>query len=326
MTTSLSAGKWRGLQTTSTDAHIFTILAFDQRGSYRRMLPEGTPYPTAVAIKREVVAALSPHTSAVLLDPIYGLDAAMHMHGGSGWLMALEKSGYSGDATARELAFLEGWSVEKIKRAGASAVKLLVYYHPDAGALTERLEETVRQVAAQCRRYDLPLFVEPLSYSLEPGVPKSSAVFAAQRPRVVRETVRRLSRLGVDVMKMEFPVDVAFEHDQNAWRAACEVLSEASATPWVLLSAGVNFETFEQQARVAFQAGASGFLAGRAIWKECIPMSAEQRAQFLAQTATERVHRLSALAAEYARPWTDFYAPPRADEGWFTHYAGFAEG
>ncbi len=323
MTTTLTPGKWRGLKSTSTDAHLFTILAFDQRGSYRRMLPQGTPHTVAVAIKREVVTALSPHTSAVLLDPIYGLDAAMHMFGGSGWLMALEKSGYSGDATARELAFLPGWTVEKLKRAGASAVKLLVYYHPDAGALTERLEETVRQVAEQCRRYDLPLFVEPLSYSLDPNVPKASATFAEQRPRVVRETIRRLSLLGVDVMKMEFPVDVAFEHDRNVWRAACEALSEASATPWVLLSAGVDFDTFEQQARVAFQAGASGFLAGRAIWKECIPMSAEQRAQFLAQTATVRVQRLSALAAEFARPWTDFFAPPPPDEGWFADYAGF---
>ncbi len=324
MTISLSAGKWRGLQTTSSPDHLFTILAFDQRGNYRRLLPEGTPYPTAVAIKREVVAVLSAHTSAVLLDPIYGLDAAMHMHGGSGWLMALEKSGYSGDATARELTFLDGWSVEKIKRVGASAVKLLVYYHPDAGALTERLDETIRQVAVACRRYDLPFFVEPLCYSLDPNVPKASAAFAEKRPRIVRETIRRLSRLGVDVMKMEFPVDVNFERDKNVWRAACEALSEASATPWALLSAGVDFDTFEQQARVAFQAGACGFLAGRAIWKECIPMSTTERAQFLAQTATARVQRLSALAAEFARPWTDFYTPPAAGEGWFTTYADFA--
>ena len=323
MTIPLSAGKWRGLQTASTDAHLFTILAFDQRGSYRRMLPQGTPYAQAVAIKREVVTALSPHTSAVLLDPVYGLDAAMHMAGSSGWLMALEKTGYSGQATARRIDFIAGWSVEKIKRVGASAVKLLVYYHPDAGALTAQLEDTIRRVADECRRYDLPLFVEPLSYSLDENVPKSSAAFAEQRPRIVRETIRRLSRLGVDVMKMEFPVDVAFERDPDAWRAACEALSEASATPWVLLSAGVDFETFEQQARVAFQAGASGFLAGRAIWKECVAMSAGERAHFLAQTATERVHRLSALAAEFARPWTDFYTPPPAEEGWFAHYAGF---
>ncbi len=326
MKISLTPGKWRGLQLTSTDAHIFTILAFDQRGSYRRMLPQSTSYAQAVAIKREVVAALSPHTSAVLLDPVYGLDAAMHMSGRSGWLMALEKTGYSGQATARQVDFIEGWSVEKIKRAGASAVKLLVYYHPDAGALTEQIEATVRQVAEDCRRYDLPLFVEPLSYSLDPSVPKASAAFAEQRPRIVQQTVHRLSRLGVDVMKMEFPVDVNFERDPNAWRAACDALSEASATPWVLLSAGVDFETFEQQARVAFQAGASGFLAGRAIWKECVPMSAEERAQFLAQTATERVHRLSALAAEFARPWSDFFTPPSASEGWFAGYAGFEEG
>ena len=324
MTHTLTPGKWRGLKQTSTSHNIFTILAFDQRGSYRKMLPEGTSYETAVQIKTEVVATLSPHTSAVLLDAPYGLQPALSMSGASGLLMSLEKSGYSGDSTYRRLDFVDGWTVDKIKRMGASAVKLMVYYHPESGALAEELEEIVRQVAAECQQYDLPLFLEPMSYSLDANISKSSAAFAATRPHVVRETARRLSVLGADVLKLEFPNDAAFDGDQTAWQAACEAISEVCATPWVLLSAGVDFATFEIQTAVACRAGASGFLAGRAIWKEVVDLDAAGRMTFLKGTAVERTQRLAEIADQYARPWTEFYAPPTGGESWFADYAPMA--
>ena len=84
LTEVIQPGRWRGLQTSSTDSGIFTILAFDQRESYRKMLPEGVNYQQATENKREIVAALSPYTSAVLLDPDYGLLPAApgHLCGG----------------------------------------------------------------------------------------------------------------------------------------------------------------------------------------------------------------------------------------------------
>lgn len=320
MTKTLSPGKWRGLKTTSTPDHRFAILAFDQRGSYRRMLPEGTSYEAAVQIKREVVVALAPHVSAVLLDAMYGLPSALDMAGSSGLLMALEKSGYSGDATCRRVDFIEGWTVGKIRRMGASAVKLLVYYHPASGALAEEIEDTVRGIAAECERHDLPLFLEPIAYSLDASVATASVEFARTRPEVVRETARRLSSTGADVLKLEFPVDAAFDGDEESWRAACEAVSEVCTVPWVLLSAGVDFETFERQAQVACRSGASGFLAGRAIWKEAVRMSPAERAAFLAGKARERVHRLREIVGQFARPWDNFYAPVAASDDWFTAY------
>lgn len=316
----ISPGRWRGLRTTSSPSGRFAILAFDQRGTYRRMLPEGTSYQDAVQIKREVVAALSPHATAVLLDPIYGLDAMLHLDGRSGLLLCLEKTGYAGEATQRRVDWIDGWTIEKIRRLGASAVKLLVYYHPDAGALTQEIEDVVAQVVAESHAHDLPLFLEPVSYSLDAAVPKQSAAFAAHRPAIVAETARRLSRLGVDVLKLEFPVDAAFNDDESDWQAGCEAISAACAVPWALLSAGVDFETYERQVRIACAAGASGFLAGRAIWREAIALPGEARQRFLATTATDRLQRLSAIVEESARPWTDFYHPIAPVEGWFHHY------
>lgn len=316
----LSPGRWNGLKTASTDSHIFTIVAFDQRGSYEKMLPAGWTYDQAVQIKREVVSALSAGATAVLLDAQYGLPSALHMSRSSGFLMALEESGYTGDSTYRRVAFDDDWTVSKIKQVGATAVKLLVYYHPDAGELADEIEGVASAVADECHRHDLPLFLEPVSYSLDKDVSKSSEAFAATRPEVVRKTAERLCRTGADVLKMEFPVDADFNQNEDEWRAACEAVSAASAVPWVLLSAGVDFATFERQTRIACAAGASGFLAGRAIWKECIALSAEDRAQFLKTTAQERLQTLSDIAAELGRPWTDFYEPMPIPAEWYRSY------
>ncbi|MHB8626101.1 MAG: tagatose 1,6-diphosphate aldolase [Aggregatilineales bacterium] len=320
MTETLTPGRWRGLQLTGNSERIFTILAFDQRESYEKMLPKDTSYEDAVHIKTEIVGALSPHVSGVLLDHKYGLEAAQHLTAHVGLLMALEKSGYSGDSTYRRIEFIDEWTVGKIKRTGASAVKLLAYYHPGSGALAEEIEGVISHVRDECHRYDLPLFVEPMCYSLDTNVAKDSPTFAKTLPDVVRETAQRLGALKPDILKLEFPVNTTFEHDQNVWRAACEALTKASPVPWVLLSAGVDFDKYAPQVEVACRAGASGFLAGRAIWKESVGMPADKRQQFINDTAISRVKRLTETALKYAHPWTNYYAPLAASEDWFASY------
>lgn len=320
MTQILTPGRWRGLKTTSSRKNVFNILAFDQRGTYRKMLPPDTSYEAAAQMKRDIVVALSYHASAVLLDCEYGLPAVVDMNGSSGILMAYEESGYSGDSTYRSIKFYDNWTVAKIKAMGASAVKVLAYYNPNNKILSAEIEAILKQVADDCHKYDLPLFLEPLSYSLDASVAKESAEFAKLRPDIVIETADRLSKIGVDVLKMESPVDPNFDADQQRWADTFASLSKASSVPWVLLSAGVNFETFEVQARLACEAGASGWLAGRAIWKETVTMTPEQRSTFLTSKATERMQRLNDISAQYARPWTDFYSAPVGSLTWFADY------
>jgi tagatose 1,6-diphosphate aldolase len=317
----LTIGKWNGLKKTSNEAGTFSIVAFDQRDSYRQMLPSNITYSEAVKIKRAIVEALSPYASAFLLDPEYGLEPALYSHRNSGLILALEKSGYSGGATHRRTELYEHWSVAEIKLAGAQAVKLLVYYHPEAGELADEIETLSGDIAEQCRVHDLCYFLEPLIYSLDPRLPKASPEFARQRPELICETVTRLAATGPDVLKLEFPVDVAFDPDKSHWRDACAALSATSPVPWVLLSAGVEFEVFKQQLEIACAAGASGFLAGRAIWQEGVSMSPEARQAFLTQTAVPRLKQLTEIVDAYARPWTAFFSPaPLGEEGAFTKY------
>jgi len=323
MPETLTPGRYRGLKSTSlAQADVFGIVAFDQRGSYRKMMPAGASYETLAQVKGEIINALSSDASAILTDPAYGLKAAMEMSPNAGLLLALEKSGYSGDSSYRRTELIPSWTPKKIRTAGANAVKFMVYYHPGSGALADELEALIRRVVSDCHQWDLPVFLEPMSYSLDPAVDKDSAQFAGERATVVIETARRLSRTGADVLKMEFPLDIKFNRERTDWKRACNALSEASAVPWVLLSAGVDFDQFKPQAQVACECGASGFLAGRAIWKEAAAMSPPERADFLRGAARPRLRQLMDIAASAARPWTDFYRPHQSSETWYENYDG----
>jgi tagatose 1,6-diphosphate aldolase len=318
----ISLGVRRSLQQCAQADGTFAMLAIDQRGSLVKAMnpedPNRVGYHEVIALKRDVIGMLSPLASAVLLDVEYGYGpcvASDTLSGQTGLLLALEKSGYDGDPTERHTALLDNWSVERSAKAGANGIKLLVYYHPDAANAVEQ-EALVAEVARQCHAWELPLFLEPLHYSLDRHV---KSVANAERRRVVVETARRLVPLGVDILKAEFPLDVTQSQDQDEWADACEELSDATPVPWVLLSAGVDFETYLEQVRVACDAGASGVLCGRAIWKESVRLDEPTRMHFLQTVGCDRFRRLAAVVSERARAYTDFYPASNGEalESWY---------
>lgn len=326
---SLSIGKVRGLRATSTAQGVFTVLAFDHRQSFAKMLPSANGHPASyeqvVTAKCAVVEALAPSSSAVLLDPVYG--AAQTIASGvlpreTGLIVAVEETGYTGSDHARLTELLPGWSVEKIKRMGADAVKLLIYYHPDAGALTDQQDALTARVIEACKAEDIALFLEVICYSADPALPKESAEFAAQRPALIARIAERLSALEPDVLKVEFPVDVRHSADMGDWVSACEAVSASAKCPWTVLSAAVNYEVFAQQVEAACRGGASGYIGGRAIWQEGIPMPPAERDQWLRDVAARRMDGLAQIAANYARPWTDFThsLTDTVVEGWYETY------
>ena len=135
---------------------------------------------------------------------------------------------------------------------------------------------------------------------------------------VVVETARRLTALNVDVLKAEFPLDIN-DTDEAEWKAACEEISGASVTPWILLSAAVDYEIFLRQATVACNAGASGIAVGRAVWKEAVGMQRAERIDFLNTVGRERLSRLTALCSALGKPLYDFYQA-QAPFDWYQQY------
>lgn len=325
----LSVGKLRGLAATSTQEGVFTILALDHRQSFLKMInpadETAVSYETVVEVKSQVVEKLGIYASAVLLDPIYG--AAQAVAGGAcpgslGLIVALEETGYTGEATARKSSLLKGWSAAKARKMGANAVKLLVYYHPDTGQLAESQENFVRSVIVDCRMQDLPLFLEAVSYNPTAGANKSSPEFARNLPEMICTIARRLGALQPEVLKLEFPVDPLHSSDEAVWRAACERVTEAAPCPWALLSGGLDFRIFTRQVEAACKSGASGYMAGRAVWQEAIPLRGTERTAWLTRTGAQRLRELNEIAVRFASPWQRYF-PQRSEfikEDWYLTY------
>jgi tagatose 1,6-diphosphate aldolase len=328
----LSIGKLRGLQQVADDNGYLTICAIDHRGALQRAMNEKNPdavtYQDMVDFKLDLCRAVAPFVSAILLDPVYGAAQAIAagiLPGHIGLLVSLEKTGYSGEKTARITELLPSWSVEKVKRMGASAVKLLVYFRPDLKEIASRQLDLITKVADQCIKEDIPLLVEPVSYPVE-EVGVSAPKFAGMKPKLVIETARQITALPIDVLKAEFPADMDFEQDDKKLLQLCQELDQASRLPWVLLSAGADFETFKKQVEIACKAGASGFLAGRALWQEGVRIRCrEERMNFFKSTSAPRLKELAEMVNRYGKPWYTKMGRDKGDfeatnEGWYEQY------
>jgi len=322
----LSIGKIRRLQQLANDKGIMAMCALDHRGSLIRMLggeqPEKVSYQDMVDFKLDLCQALAHHASAMLLDPIYG--AAQAIAAGiipkdTGLLVSLEETGYSGEAGARLTDLLPDWDVRKIKQMGATGAKLLLYYRPDVDVAGKQLE-TVKKLASDCLAEDMPFVVEPVSYKVAEAEadPRN---FAKVKPQLVIETAKQITSLRVDVLKAEFPADLKYEKDRGRLLELCHQLDEASQVPWVILSAGVNFDLFYQEVEIACQAGASGFLAGRALWQEATKVSSrKERLTFLETTVVNRLESLTKLANAYGTPWHTRLGASEIDKHWYRVY------
>jgi len=306
----MSIGKLRGLQQLSDPGGIMTMCAIDHRGALKRALnqknPDAVSYQDMIDFKLDLCQAVASFASAILLDPEYGAGQAITaglLPGSKGLLVSMEKTGYSGDSTARITELLPDWSVKKAKKMGASAVKLLIYFRPDLKDVTSKQLDLVARLADQCIEEDIPFLVEPVSYPIEESE-ASSKRFAEIKPGLVIETARLITALPIDVLKAEFPADIRFEQDEGRLLKLCQELNQASGLPWVLLSAGVDFDSFKKQVAIACKAGASGFLAGRALWQEGAQIrSREARMNFFQNTAASRLKELVDIADSYGKPW-----------------------
>jgi tagatose 1,6-diphosphate aldolase len=328
----LSPGKLRGLQQVANAKGILTVCAIDHRESLRRALneknPEAVSYQEMVDFKLDLVGVVAPFASAVLLDPIYGAGQAIAsgiLPGHTGLLVSAEKTGYSGASTARITELLPDWSVRKVKKLGASAVKLLLYFRVDLKEIALKQLEIVGKVAKQCIEEDIPLLVESVSYPTAEEQDNLEEFFK-KKPELVVEAASRLTALPIDILKSEFPADIHYEKDEAKLKSYCQELSQVSQLPWVLLSAGTDFERFRKEVEIACKAGASGFMAGRALWQEATHISSrEERLNFFKSQTMSRLKELTRIADKWAAPWYVKMSSkdgrfPDLSEGWYRSY------
>ncbi len=123
------------------------------------------------------------------------------------------------------------------------------------------------------------------------------------REDAIIEAALALNDLNIDLLKLEYPGSPQ----------GCRRLAAILDRPWAVLSAGVPFDQFTDIIRIAAnEGGASGFIAGRSVWREVVSLVGHQRQEFLTYVALPRLERLIDVAEHSARPWTEISPPARA--------------
>lgn len=282
----------------------FTVLAIDHRANLAEDMANARGRPVSrqdlLTFKQAAIRGLAGSYSAVLADPEYGFPALKDMPDNPasefGLLAPLEVTDYSAHPSLRETTFIENWGVENIVRSGGNGAKLLLFFHPEARRARAQTE-LVDRIGAQCRACGLPFFLEPVACSLDPD----RALSNEERARVSVEIARHFSQRSVDVLKLPFPLNP--DAPPDAWEPALRNLDKACAVPWTLLSGGAPFELFAKQAEAACRAGASGVIAGRAVWGEGVALEGDALNAFMKTTARRRMKTLASLCNRYGTPW-----------------------
>jgi tagatose 1,6-diphosphate aldolase len=325
---SLSEGKLRRMRALSNDRGVIAAAAMDQRGSLQKSLAVARgvdlkQITTEMMSEFKVVVSkvLTPHASAILLDPEFGLDAARARSKNAGLLLAYELSGYDNTRPGRLPDLLPHVSVKRIVDWGADAVKILIYYSPyDETAVNDIKHAFVERIGAECETYDIPFFLEFVGYDPKGGDEKA-VDYAKLKPEIVKRSMEEFSKpqYRVDVLKVEVPVNAEYVEGSAVYKGqkaytrdeALKQFRDAAAIatkPFIYLSAGVSNAQFTESLRMATEAGTaySGVLCGRATWKEGIPVYAKQGAKGLEDwLQREGVRNINAVneAIQSAVPW-----------------------
>ena len=331
----ITPGKLAGMKAVSNARGAIAAAAMDQRGSLQKALAKEKGGEVGdrdmEEFKTLVTEVLTAHASAILLDPEWGLPASKRRAKSAGLLLAYEKTGYDKTGPGRLPDLLDHWSVRRLKEAGADCIKILLYYTPfDPAEVNDRKHAWVERIGDECRANDIPFFLEFVGY--EEGADEKGFEFAQKKPEIVTGSMAEFTkdRYGVDVMKVEVPVNMKFVEGARSFsgqkayskQQAMDHFRRAAAAatrPFIYLSAGVSNAEFTESLELAAEAGTrfSGVLCGRATWKDGIPIYAKQgAAAFRSWLESEGVKNINNVneRVKPARPWFEFYGVNTAEE------------
>jgi tagatose 1,6-diphosphate aldolase len=299
----------------------FRMTAVDQRPPIKNPIraKRGTPqapWEDVAGFKELLIRELQAESSAMLLDPHYAYPRGVTMLDARlGLILTLEDSIFEETPGGRLSAEIDDWSVEKIKRAGGDAVKVLTWYRPDADAgVCAAQRDFTQRIGEACARYDIPFVFELLVYPLAKDAEQTTEYveMKTKQAQLVIDSVRAFAdpRFGVDLFKLESPVPAGDVPEPGspgsaAVQALFDELDRAAGRPWVMLSAGAGMTEFRRVLHYAYGAGASGYLAGRAIWLEAFQRFPDWDGirDDLRGAAVPYMRELNGLTGAMARPW-----------------------
>lgn len=271
----------------------FAMLAVDQREAMRLMFAAaGQPKPIADSVLTDFKVAatriLSPYASAVLADKQFCLEQIVEqgaVANSCGLIVAADLfipgNGIPVDSVEIDMSV----DPHKAREMGAKAMKLLVLWREDEPA-EERLA-MVDKFVRRCRSAGLVSIIEPVVRPPRRGwdFDRESAIVAA---------AAELGGTEADLYKAEMPL--GGKGDEKTLLAACQQLNDQMKMPWVILSSGVDADIFGRAVSIAMKGGASGFLAGRAVWASVV--GAQDPQTMLRDVSVPRLQRLAEIVDE----------------------------
>jgi sulfofructosephosphate aldolase len=292
----------------------FAILALDQRESLRAIIAERTGRRLDAVANEElrsfkvmVARTLTPVASAVLLDVDFGLEpvlAARALAPGCGLIVAADALQQAPGQPVADTALDERVDPLVAAASGASGLKLLVLWRGPSEA--DHVVDLAKRFVARCRRNALLSVLEPV---VRP--PRYEAPGKWDREAAILEAAAALGSIGADLYKTEVPLHGHGEADEIARR--CSDNGSRVSGPWVVLSQGVEVGDFPAAVEAACRGGASGFLAGRAVWTDSIgPGGREELASRLEAIARPRLAALAETVDRLGRPWSGAATASRA--------------
>ncbi|MCW1300771.1 MAG: tagatose 1,6-diphosphate aldolase [Candidatus Parvarchaeota archaeon] len=259
----MTPGKYRGFTKISNELGQFQMLALDQRSSLEKMIKDVKGSVDAndlVTVKKAILKNLSDKVTAVLVDGEYGFPENLkYVSRNAGIILSAEKSGYLIDENHpndRLSSLYSNEVVEIAKKMGLDAIKLLVYWSEKSSESTKLHQmKLVEELGTKCANQDILYILEILTYDTK------------ERSDTILKAVKVFSeeKYKIDLFKIE-PI----LSDSESYLNRDDIYKATNGKPWVVLSEGMDAEKFAKVLNLNCQIGASGFLAGRAIWKKVV--------------------------------------------------------
>lgn len=259
------------------------IAAFDHRDSLKKYVSE----VHFQSFKELLTKEFGPLSTAVLVDPFYGQKAIIHASRNNiPLILTREESGYTDNPQGR-VTVLNHYPADELKGMCASAIKLLLYFNPQAENATQQIK-VLKQVKTECEEANLPLILEPITYPIDPK--------NYDKAEMILETLKQVKDYA-DVLKIEYPVDPKTDSLEKAVPYLKEFTKILGDKPWILLSRGaMEFETFKKAVQISKDNGSKGYAVGRAVWQELTAnRNWDSTEEFIKTIGVKRMKELSEI-------------------------------